>query len=657
MCGIAGIIRFDDEPIEQSRALRMQKAILERGPDGSGVESLPHCTLVHTRLSIIDVFGGHQPMSIPAQAAAPSTTQSTQKTTSEPAGQSLQQSGQLHLVFNGEIYNHRSLRKQLEFLGHRFESSHCDTEVLLHGYRQWGTELPKRLHGMFAFAIWDENKRKLFLCRDRAGKKPLYIKWANNNREFMFASLVSSLVAGLPKGESPQINSNALLTYLRFGYTFEQSLLQGIEELPAAHWIEVNQQGQTTCERYWQPPPISRNSTSLGIIRSTEELIDEAVIQRLESDVPLGCFLSGGIDSSIIASIAQREQSRRGHEPLRTFCVKMPHSNYDESVHARKVAKHLGTHHTELLADPGDDDDNHVMADLEALIRFTGEPTADSSILPTFWLSRTTRKHVKVALSGDGGDELFGGYDRYRAMRILSKHRWWVNHIPTDWLSGVNPRAAGTRLQRLVRAAGLQEESARYESMIYLFNQEQLRELGLPYESPSQEMARLVDWPDEPDPAHAAMRWDLVHYLPFDLLRKVDRASMAVGLEVRCPLLDTQVCDLAGHLPTSVLMPNGKPKGLLRKVAASLDLPRQIVLRKKRGFALPIGEWFRGPLRQSLVQHILEGRLTSLGINRYAVERLIEEHQRKHTDHTHRLFALLMLSMWADWLETATGTN
>ena len=633
MCGIAGIVRFDDQPIGDHRAQQMRGFLRHRGPDGEGISNHQRCTLIHTRLGVIDLLGGAQPMSIPAADSR----------------------GKLTLIFNGEIYNHRSLRKQLEFLNHRFESDHCDTEVLVHGYREWGRELPKRLHGMFAFAIWDSSKRELFLCRDRMGKKPLHLRWNKTGgeiRELSFASTMSTLLGDRDGGQSI-IDAQAMRTFLQFGYTFEPSLIQGIEEMPAAHWLLIDSQGKAERERYWQPPPISRTSTSIGALRATRELLEEAVSKRLEADVPLGCFLSGGIDSSIIAALAQRQLQERGKEPLKTYCVAMPDIDYDESDHASLVAAHLGTRHRELTADPHE----NVIADLQRLVAVMGEPTADSSILPTFWLCRTARQEVTVALCGDGGDELFGGYDRYRAMRIMERHRWWIQHAPLGFIQSANPRSKRHRLARLIEASREESESRRYRNIIQLFSESQITALGL---APiGGELADLPDWPVEPDAAHAAMRWDLMHYLPFDLLRKMDRASMAVALEVRCPILDTQVLDLAGHLPTSVLMPGGKPKGLLRQVAADL-LPASIAARPKRGFALPVGRWFRGPLRAVLLQHVLDGDLASLGISRAAAEALIQEHQNEAADHTHRLFALLMLSLWVSWLRDpkppATGT-
>ncbi len=615
MCGIAGIVRFDDQPIDLDRAGAMLAHMRHRGPDGEGVTRHGRCVFVHVRLSIIDLLSGAQPMEIPA----------------------LDSHGALSLIFNGEIYNHRALRRQLQALGHRFVSDHCDTEVLLHGYRQWGVQLPKHLHGMFAFAIWDEHERELFLCRDRAGKKPLYLLRATDG-SLRFASLVGTLLGGLRGQEKPAIDPGVLRTYLEFGYTFEKSLLLGVEELPAAHWALVSSRGGVKSERYWRPPPISRSSTSAGAGKALHEVLLEAIHERLEADVPLGCFLSGGIDSSLIAAVAQKRLHEMKAGPLRTFSVAMPDIDYDESRFARAVAQHIGSDHVELVAAPSRD----VIGDLTRLIQTSGEPTADSSILPTYWLSQATRRHVKSVLSGDGGDELFGGYDRYRAMSILARHRGWLRLLPSVGRGG-SPFSFRTRLRRLIDAARDPHPMGQYRQLVQLFSPQRLDELGLTGHSPP-----LPDWPDEPDPAHAAMRWDFLHYLPFDLLRKIDRASMAVALEVRCPMLATAVTDLAGHLPSGVLMPGGRQKGLLRTVARQY-LPGLIIDRPKRGFALPIGRWFTASLAQPLRDALSDGTLETVGLRRQPVLAMLDEHLGRTMLHTHRLFALLSLSLFLRW--------
>lgn len=611
-----------------------------RGPDGSGItahpdEHAPRCMLAHSRLSVIDLLSGHQPMHIPAHDSH----------------------GPLHLVFNGEIYNHHELRRKLEQRGHRFQSSHSDTEVLLYGYRQWGTMLPKHLHGMFALAIYDQQQRELYLCRDRGGKKPLFFR--RHDHEIVFASLIATLVAGFPLDESPSINADSLLDYLHLGYTFQRSMIQGIEEVPAAHWMKIDSHGSIDCQRYWRPPPISKHSTSLGAVDAVREVVTEGVIKRLEADVPLGCFLSGGLDSSIIAAIAQKHMTNHGGDRLQTFSVAMPDLRYDESAYAHQVARHIGSEHTVLATYPGD-----AIEDLNDLMRVTGEPLADSSLLPTYWLCRAARQHVTVALSGAGGDELFGGYRRYRGIRLLKRHRWWMRWIPSSLFPHKDITSRWSYLRRLFDAAKAGPTAPQwYESMVQIFSFDQLRQLGFGEplderlnrrmscisdrdDSPTVPGVLGTDWPLERDQVHAAMRWDLMHYLPFDLLRKLDRASMSVALEVRCPLLDTQVCDLAGHLPDRVLMPKGVAKGLLKQFASSM-LPDEIVHRRKQGFAVPMDRWFRHELRGQLGDHLFDNRLTSLGLEMKPIQAMYDQHMAGTFDHSHRLFALLQLAIFA----------
>lgn len=640
MCGIAGIVRFDDQPIEQDRLKSMLAHLKHRGPDGDGVSDHGRCALVHARLSIIDLMSGQQPMHLPPSEATDIEPNEVPRRGS---------AGALHLVFNGEIYNHKELRRKLEKRGHVFASNNSDTEVLLYGYRQWGENLPKHLHGMFAFVIWDEQHRRVFMARDRAGKKPLYIRYSEDQKEITFASLVGTLTAGLGPGERAQVNQKALLNYLRLGYTFGESMVDGVNELPAAHFMRIEHSGEVQVRRYWRPPPISKHSTALGAVDALQEVLTESVVKRLEADVPLGCFLSGGIDSSVIAAIGQQHLDNIGGGRLRTYSVAMPDVLYDETQHAQQVADHIGAEHTVLQCEIGD-----AMGDLERMMAVAGEPTADSSLLPTHWLCKTARPHCKAALSGDGGDELFGGYDRYRAMRLLARHRGWLAAVPRGVFNG-HPKSRRARFGRLLDAAkaGPRPEQ-QYQSMIHLFTDVDIDALSpglIQAIEPDKTGPTLPNWQPWDDLAHAAMRWDFQHYLPFELLRKVDRAAMAVALEVRCPMLDTQVCDLAGHLPTQVLMPGGKPKALLRQLGTRY-LPDAICRRPKRGFAVPMGDWLRGRLRDDLYDRLFDGRLDALGIEPSVCRRMFDEHTAETADHTHRLFSLLQLSLWGEWLDT-----
>lgn len=587
MCGIAGILQFDDSPVDAAALRRMRQRLERRGPDTQGEFLSAACGLAHRRLSVLDLTSGAQPMT----------------------------RGSLSVVFNGEIYNHRDLRRELESLGHVFSSDHSDTEALLHGYKQWGADLPRRLEGMFAFALWDASQRQLFLARDRAGEKPLMMH--RDGRRFTFASTVAALIAGLEG--APEVDHDAVEFYLAYGYTDERSLLRQITELPAAHWATVQSNGRFHCERYWSAPPLEPESDRWQV-EDLESLLRVAVERRLETDVPIGCFLSGGIDSSLVAHFAQQSLRKSGGK-LRTFCVSMPDARYDESPWARQVADHLGTDHVQLRAEP------RIEEDLRLLIHDSGQPLGDSSILPTYWISRAARQQVTVALSGDGGDELFGGYDRYRAMRLIQRHRWWIRWLP-KW-RGSDGKSWRNRLGRLIAAARRADPASQYESIVQLM---------------SGHAASSLEFESDLDPVDAARRWDFARYLPFDLLRKVDRASMAVGLEVRCPLLDTPVIEAALRRPFTVVCPGGRLKGLLRDLAAR-HLPAPVAQRGKMGFSLPLARWFRTTLLPFVRQWLLETSLEPW-LDRPELEGIIDQHTAGRADHSQRLFALVCLAIW-----------
>ena len=613
----------------------MSDHLAHRGPDGEGITLGGTCGMVHRRLAIIDVLSGQQPMTL---APGDDAGWGTHGSTTEAAG-AAGRCGPLTMVFNGEIYNHRQLRRKLERRGYDFRSDHSDTEALLYGYRAFGDQLPKHLHGMFAFAVYDSDQRRLFLCRDRMGKKPLYVRRDPDGRGLAFASLPATLEVGVSDVGAAGVNRAALRTYLALGYTFDESLAPGVRELSPATSLTFTADGRADESVFWRPPPISKHSTALGAADALEEVLGEAVSTRLEADVPLGCFLSGGVDSSLVAALAHKRLKQLGGGPLRTFSVAMPDTAYDETAYAQAVSDHLGTEHTVLDTHP-----DTAAEDLEHLMAQGGEPTADSGLLPTYWLCRAARQQFRAALSGDGGDELFGGYDRYRGMNLLSRHRGWVRWLP---ITDGPPKTQRARLGRLVQAAraGSAGPAAQYRSMIHLFNDDQIAELSPGLTLPDGAPA-LHNFPQWPDLAHAAMRWDLQHYLPYVLLRKVDRASMAVALEVRSPLLATAVCDLAGHLPTSVLMPGGRPKGLLREVAAR-HLPAAIIKRPKTGFAIPLDYWLRTKLKDAVHARLTDGRLADLGLRQATINRMFDEHQASIRDHHHRLFALHQLSLWA----------
>lgn len=646
MCGIAGLLELEDRSPDRGRLARMLAQVRHRGPDGGAISIHGRCGLALAQLSIVDPQGGAQPMHLDGSLG----------TGGAGGGGSL---GRLHVVFNGEIYNHRYLRGTLERRGHVFRTNHSDTEVLLLGYREWGHNLPRHLHGMFAFAVWDEDEGTLFLCRDRMGKKPLLYR--REGKGVAFASTLGGVIAG---GGGVALSPSAVLSFLRLGHTLGGSLIAEVASVPPAHWVKVDRGGSLETARYWRPPPISKTSTATGAVQAVLEVLGDAVSARLEADVPLGLFLSGGLDSALVAAVAQGAMAERGLGTLRTFTVAMPGMRHDPSGEAAATAKHIGSHHTLLHATAAS-----VMDDLRRLVAAAGSPAADPSILTIHWLCRAASDHVKVALTGDGGDELFGGYERYGRLRHIERHGWWMRAVPQGLMPDREPSRQRMRLGRTLWAAKPADDPAsRYARMIELFTASQIAEMGIDKVSPlgsasdpdheadgEPDSGWLPDWPsDEADTASAAMRWDLLHDLPGRVLPSLDTGSMAVPLEVRCPLLDTGVCDLASHLPARVLMPNGKSKGLLRQVARGL-LPRSIADARKPSLTVPLGGWFRGELADPLRDLLLGPSLNPLGIDRRFVGRLLDEHADSRRDHTLRLFALTQLALWLDWLGDPTA--
>jgi asparagine synthase (glutamine-hydrolysing) len=617
MCGLACILRFDGEPISDEWIARAQAALRHRGPDdfGSARETWRIATgevqaaLVHQRLSILDHAGGKQPMS-----------------TAE---------GGVTVVFNGCLYNHRELRRELESGGARFRSDHSDTEVLLHGWRAWGEKLPAHLEGMFAFVLLDGEKRCLFAARDRAGEKPLHL--LEQPGRLLIASQRSVFRALVGSPDRSQADPAALASYLHWGYVDDGRWLDGSESIRPGEQVLVDLASGTPSfkrERYWRGP--RERSERLSLVEAEErvdELLRTAVGRRLEADVPLGCFLSGGVDSSLIAALA------REHQPaLRTFCVRMNDARYDESAHAQRIADHLGLDHTTLDVAP------QPAEDLPGLTEQLGEPFADSSLLPTHWVSRAAREHLTVALAGDAGDELFAGYERHVAGHLLGRFGWLLRRVPAGLLPTRHPKSRLTKLARLARAAKQDGWQGRYESIVCLFDQAQLAALGLP--TP----AAGLDWGDAAG-AEGFLAADFERNLPWDLLRKVDAASMACALEVRSPFLDTALVEFALSLPLETLAPGLKRKDLLKRVAGRY-LPRELLDRPKMGFAIPLGEWFRSDFggMRTLLRDTLESAdpFRGLPIEQTGVRTLLREHEAGSANHEHRLFALLTLALWAN---------
>ncbi len=626
MCGIAGLINLSSAtgPLDPAATLRAAAqcaaALAHRGPDGEGRWQHPTngSILIHRRLAIVDLHGGRQPMA--------------------------NENALVVVVFNGEIYNHMELRRQLQGLGHTFASDHSDTEVLVHGWEAWGEDLPQKLLGMFAFAVYDCQTETLFLARDRLGQKPLYVSLTNNAA--MFASELPALLALL--AAKPSASLRTIGRYLQLGYLPpNESIYPGIESLPPAGWLHLSPSGVKR-GAYW--PTVAANYAATGAPFGNQDapslpaetpgaigtLMTTAVQSQLMSDVPLACFLSGGIDSSIVAALLQQQRTALGQDRLQTLCAVFDEPQFDEAPFARAVANHIGTRHLELNISPR----RQVTALLHQLMRQSlGQPFGDSSIVPTALIAQAARSIAPVALSGDGADELFGGYDRYRGLALVQRFR----HLLRPLLP-LLPDGGRDARHRLKQACSERQIGRQYAGFTHIFSDDDIASLGIsapPLPSAMTE-ERLTD--------QSAMRWamacDRRLYLPGDVLYKVDTASMACGLEVRSPFLDHRVAEFAAGLQDTQLFGGNRGKLLLRQAFGHL-LPAEIMQRKKQGFGLPIGQWFRGPLRGDLADRLTDNKAFSRRYLRAAaVDDVLRQHVSGERDHTHRLFALLMLEIW-----------
>jgi asparagine synthase (glutamine-hydrolysing) len=644
MCGIAGAVWTDPTAALAPEVLERMTAVLaHRGPDDSGryqsnLKLRPHTTsqpgvaLGHRRLSIIDVAGGHQPLS--------------------------NEDGTVWIVFNGEIYNHRELRQRLEGAGHRF-ATRCDTEVIVHLYEDEGLEFLGHLNGMFALAIWDARRGRLVVARDRLGKKPLYYRHEPNR--LLFASELKSLLQ-VPHIER-QIDAQALDEYLTYQYVpHPRTIFRGFSKLPPAHY-GVFDGARWTTARYWFPDFNQQVARPIAdYAEELRELLTSAVRLRLESDVPLGAFLSGGVDSSLIVGLMQR----LAKQPVKTFCVGFPVKEYDETAAAREVATRLGTQHREFRVDP------ESLDVLEKLVWHYDEPFADSSALPTYWLSKVTREHVTVALTGDGGDELFAGYLRYRAVRMASRFDRLPSFVRSMAGAGLwQTLAARGRQRSLLRRAGRLAEALhypperRYLEWVSVFNEARRASLysdaflaRLPDVDPFEFLESAFYQTPSRDPVTRASLADLVTYLPCDLMTKVDIASMANSLECRAPFLDCRVVELAAKMPIDYKLHHGRGKRILREAFPDL-LPESIMRRPKMGFGVPLDHWFRGELTGYVRSVLLDPRSLERGYFRpEAIRRLLDEHQAGAFDHSHRLWALLVLELWhRQWVDSPSPSH
>ena len=613
---------------------QMMNRLIHRGPDDSAEYLDDHAALGFRRLAIIDLAGARQPLS--------------------------NENGAIWTVFNGEIYNYPALRRRLEAKGHVLRSS-GDTETLVHLYEDEGTRMFSLLRGMFALAIWDARRRTLVLARDRLGQKPLVYRL--DNGRLYFASELKALLA-LPEDTVPRrVDPIALDHYLDYGYVpHPRTILEGIHKLPPAHFA-VWHDGVLSIERYWQPDwNLEHNRPIEEDIEELRAVLGDAVREQMMSDVPLGAFLSGGIDSTIIAGLMQRVTNR----PVKTFAIGFPDPRYDETGYALLAAKHLGTDHQTYIIEP------RAWETLPQLAWHFDEPFADSSALPTWYVSRETRREVTVALTGDAGDELFGGYDRYRALsltELFQRLPAYSRHLIAGTVARILPGSgkSKSRLRRLQRLFEHIDEPAEDRYLGWMTTFAEATRLSLYCNAQldllAGAVARLSD-PSEADPSMfttaaftrasrrdpitRAMIADIVTYLPGDLLVKVDITSMAHSLECRGPFLDHRVVELAVAMPLErkVRLRSGRSKVVLKQAFSEL-LPPVIKTRSKMGFGVPISRWFREELSPEVQGVLLDPVCLGRGLFRpEAIEEMVVEHIDGKYEHSHRLWALLMLELW-----------
>ncbi|MDQ3919558.1 MAG: asparagine synthase (glutamine-hydrolyzing) [Acidobacteriota bacterium] len=620
MCGIAGFVSRE-EHADARAALgiveRMLGVITHRGPDDEGALVEGAAAIGMRRLSIIDLAGGHQPLS-----------------GCDPA---------LSVVFNGEIYNFLELRPLLEARGHRFRT-HSDTEAIVHAYEEFGPACVEHLRGMFAFAIWDSRARRLFVARDRAGEKPLYHTLTPEGT-FVFGSELKCL---LEHGEvRREVDPEALDAYLTFGYVPDPlSVFRGVEKLPPGHTLTL-EGGRVTVRQYWDfvYEPTADARPAEDYLEELRALLDESVRMRLIADVPLGAFLSGGVDSAAVVGLMARASNR----PVKTFSIGFNEDSYDELRYARVAAREFGTEHHEFVVTP------EICSVVDELVWHFDEPFADSSAIPTYVVSKMAREHVKVVLSGDGGDELFAGYTRY----LTDRRRRGFARLPRFVREGLMQRAGralphGAWGRNFIHNVAF-DALDRYVEDISLFTRLNKRSL---YAAGFR--AGISDW-REAAPARfreharrartgeqldALLYLDSKTYLPGDILTKVDRMSMAASLEARVPLLDHKLIEFVTRIPAALKLNGAETKHVFKLALGGL-VPGAILERPKQGFGVPIERWINERLRERVRGTLEEARTRQRGLFEQAyVNLLLEEHERRRRDHSHELWALFMLELW-----------
>jgi asparagine synthase (glutamine-hydrolysing) len=630
MCGIAGVIDVQmrgsaAQPILES----MCNALIHRGPDAFGYFSADMVGLGHRRLCIIDLASGQQPMA--------------------------NEDGTIWVTFNGEIYNFVELRDQLVACGHRF-ATNSDTEVIVHAYEQFGQECLQRFRGMFAFAIWDGPKRQLFLARDRVGKKPLF--YTQTGGRFLFASELQALVQH--RAVSRDIDLSAIDDYLTLGYVpGPATIYRHIYKLPPAHFLTIKVADSASAnhalraERYWQlkfqPKNIlSERDAKDGLL----EVLTEAIRLRLVADVPLGALLSGGIDSSLVVALMSKLVNRS----VKTFSIGFENQQFNELPFAREVAERYGTEHSEMIVRAS------AVEVLPKLVRHYGEPFADSSAIPSYHVAKMTRSHVTVALNGDGGDESFGGYERYLGVIMAERLRQFssraVNSAArfTRWLvPSTTPRRSRLgKIARFFDGAALAKNEG-YLRWIGFFSAQEKERLYLPdfrrhvsdHRAESWLASQFAERDEGEGTLDGLLAVDVNSYLPYDLLVKMDIAAMACSLEARSPFLDHKVMEYAAGLPTHLKIRGRTLKYLLKKAAEDM-LPRSILKRRKMGFGVPVGEWMRGDLRPLLEDVLMSPSAKVLDYFDGRILRdMVDAHVQARQDCGSQLWALLWLEMWS----------
>ena len=621
MCGIVGVANANSRSIDREVLERMNRCIVHRGPDDDGFYINENIGLAMRRLSIIDVAHGKQPMHNESKTA--------------------------WIVFNGEIYNFQELRKDLDSKGDKFYTN-SDTEIILHLYDRYGADCVQHLRGMFVFAIWDERKQSLFIARDRVGKKPLLYSHQPNG-DLIFGSEFQVLLAH--PNVSREVDTEAIHHYLSYSCVpAPLTAYRQIRKLEPAHWLEWKD-GEIKTERYWLPD--FNKKIKISQAEAEEETmrhLREATKMRMISEVPLGAFLSGGVDSSTVVALMAEESS----QPVKTFSIGFEEEDFSELKYARRVAEHIGAEHHEFIVKP------NALEILPTLVEHYGEPYADSSAIATYYVARETRKHVTVALNGDGGDESFAGYERYFAMRLAEKYNGlpgflrgnlvekFFNLVPTSEIK----RSRARDIKRFLKSASLPKVE-RYFQWVSAINREAKQNLY------TEDFSRQVSSSDSSqflqtwfakangmNVVDAAMFTDQMTYLPNDLLVKVDIASMAVSLEARSPFLDHKVIEFAASLPEQVKIRGTETKYLLKKVASRI-VPPEVLYRKKMGFGVPLTHWFRNEMKDFLREILLSEKSLKRGLVKpEAVKNFVEQHTTAQQDFTYQLWTLLMLELW-----------